>query len=429
MTEEIKLSTESYKGVRDFYPEDQAIQNYIFNIWRKTVESFGYEEYNTSILEPSELYKQKSGEEIVNEQTYTFKDRGDREVTLRPEMTPSVARLVAAKQRELPFPLRWFSIPNLFRYEKPQKGRLREHWQLNVDMFGVKNTSADAEVISVAHKILTNFGAKEEDFVIKINSRKIINELYKQYGLDEEKSYKLSKIIDKKDKIDKSSFEMAAFEIIGEKTQEFIRLMEANDRLLASFGPDNENVKELVDVLEKLEKLGIQNVEFDPYLMRGFDYYTGLVFEVFDTNEENKRSLFGGGRYDDLLDIFDADKIPSVGFGVGDVTFRDFLSTHKLLPEIKKPAEIYICTVKSDFITDATLLADKLRNQGVNVEVDITDKKLGDQMKLANKKGAPFVLCIGEDEVKTGVYKLKNMMSGEEKSLKEEELAKAISNS
>jgi histidyl-tRNA synthetase len=426
MSEEAKsnvvVSTESYKGVRDFYPEDQAVQNYIFNTWRKTVESFGYEEYNASILEPSELYKQKSGEEIVNEQTYTFKDRGDREVTLRPEMTPTVARMVAAKQRELLFPLRWFSVPNLFRYEKPQKGRLREHWQLNVDMFGVKSTSADAEIISVAHKILINFGAKEDDFIIKINNRKIISALYKMFDLDEDKSYKLSKVIDKKDKIDKSAFETAVFEIVGERASELTRLMEANDRLLSSFGDDNEGVKELIDVLERLDKVGIQNVEFDPYLMRGFDYYTGIVFEVFDTNEDNQRSIFGGGRYDDLLNIFDAEKVPSVGFGVGDVTTRDFLETHQLLPKSKKQTEVYICTVKSDYIPDATVIAKTLREQGVNTEVDITDKKLGDQMKFANKKGAPYVLCIGEDELKSGLFPLKNMETGEEKKVKIEEI-------
>jgi histidyl-tRNA synthetase len=194
------------------------------------------------------------------------------------------------------------------------------------------------------------------------------------FDLDEDKSYKLSKVIDKKDKIDKSAFETAVFEIVGERASELTRLMEANDRLLSSFGDDNEGVKELIDVLERLDKVGIQNVEFDPYLMRGFDYYTGIVFEVFDTNEDNQRSIFGGGRYDDLLNIFDAEKVPSVGFGVGDVTTRDFLETHQLLPKSKKQTEVYICTVKSDYIPDATVIAKTLREQGVNTEVDIADK-------------------------------------------------------
>src|SRR4051812_4163166 len=163
------LSTEPYKGVRDFYPEDMFIENYIFDIMRKTVEQFGYMEYGASILEPTELYKAKSGDEIVNEQTYSFKDRGDRDVTLRPEMTPTVTRMVAARKKELSFPLRWYSIPNLFRYEKPQRGRLREHFQLNVDLFGVDNANAEVEVISLASSIMKNFGAKSESFSIKIN--------------------------------------------------------------------------------------------------------------------------------------------------------------------------------------------------------------------------------------------------------------------
>src|SRR5574343_1388711 len=165
MAKNTSLSTESYKGVRDCYPEDMAVQNYIFSTWKKVVERFGYSEYNASILEPAELYRAKTGEEIVNEQTYTFKDRGDREVTLRPEMTPSVARMVAAKRRELGFPLRWCSIPNLFRYEQPQRGRLREHWQLNVDIFGVFDLWAEVEVINVAFDLMKKFGASEKDFM------------------------------------------------------------------------------------------------------------------------------------------------------------------------------------------------------------------------------------------------------------------------
>src|ERR1035437_10037839 len=170
-----KLSTEAYKGVRDFYPEDMFVQKHIFERMRKAVEKFGYSEYGASVLEPSDLYKAKSGEEIVNEQTYTFKDKGDREVSLRPEMTPTVARMIAAKLKEFSFPLRWYSIPNLFRYENPQRGRMREHWQLNVDIFGVKNLNAEVEAIAIASKIMRNFGLKDADFEIKINNRVIIN--------------------------------------------------------------------------------------------------------------------------------------------------------------------------------------------------------------------------------------------------------------
>ncbi len=399
MSEKTKISTESYKGVRDFYPEDYFIQNHIFQVWKKTAESFGYAQYDASILESAELYKAKSGEEIVNEQTYTFIDRGDREVTLRPEMTPTVARMVAAKERELSFPLRWFSIPNLFRYEKPQRGRLREHWQLNVDLFGVESSLADIEIISVAYQIMKNFGAKDEDFIIKINDRRLIKQLYEKFGLDEENSYKLSKIIDKKDKISNDAFVEACNQIIGDKTSEFVTLLNSHEKLLDFLG-ENEISKQLVETIEELLKLGIKNIYFDPTLMRGFDYYTGVVFEVFDTDPKNNRSVFGGG----------------------DVTAKDFLESHNLLPEIKGVAKIYICTANNSYKNEALILAQKLRTQNVYTAVDLTDKKLGDQIKNADRNKIPFVIVLGEDEIKSEIYTLKNLETGEEKKVKLEEI-------
>jgi len=426
MSDKSKISTESYKGVRDFYPEDLFVQNYIFNNWKKTVESFGYLQYDSSILESSELYKAKSGEEIVNEQTYTFLDRGDREVTLRPEMTPTVARMVAARERELSFPLRWYSIPNLFRYEKPQRGRLREHWQLNVDLFGVDSSLGDVEIITVAYQIMKNFGAKDEDFQIKINDRKLIKKLYEKFSLSEDISYKLSKAIDKKDKMSSASFEIAVSELIGEKSAEFISLLESHSKLLDFIG-DNEITQELAGTIEKLMSLGVKNIYFDPTLMRGFDYYTGVVFEVFDTDPKNNRSVFGGGRYDDLMDIFGARKVPSVGFGAGDVTAKDFLETHNLLPEYKTEIQLYICTVSDEYKTNAMTLGQKLRETGARVSVDLTGKKLGDQIKNADRQKVPYIICIGEDEAKSGEYTLKNLDSGQEKKVKLEEIASNLS--
>jgi histidyl-tRNA synthetase len=284
-----KLGTDPYKGVRDFYPEDMAIQNYIFKIWREVVESFEYVEYSASILEPSELYKSKTSEEIVNEQMFTFTDRGGREVALRPEMTPTLARMVAARRRNLKFPLRWYSIPNVFRYERPQRGRRREHWQLNCDLIGIAGVEAEIEIISLAHAIMKAFGAKDEDFEIQVNSRKAIPE-----GV----------------------------------TMETIRKIDRGEELDISI----DETLEIRTLLEKLNRKDIQNAKFNPKIVRGFDYYTGMVFEVFDTHEENRRSLFGGGRYDNLLEIFDVEPIPAVGFGMGDITIRDFLETHKLKP-------------------------------------------------------------------------------------------------
>jgi histidyl-tRNA synthetase len=382
-----KISTESYKGVRDFYPADMAIQNYIFDVWKKTVESFGYSEYGASVLESTELYKAKSGEEIVNEQTYSFKDRGDRDVTLRPEMTPTVARMIAAKLKEFSFPLRWYSIPNLFRYEKPQRGRAREHWQLNVDIFGVKNLNADVEVISIASQIMRNFGLKDTDFEIRINSRKILNYILNDlFPLSQKDSYKISKIIDKKSKISSKDFSSMIQEIIPERSSEFVELLNSKNfqEFVSKLPKDtelSEGIIEVKEVLDKLEKLGITNAVFTQDIMRGFDYYTGIIFEVYDKNPKNIRAIFGGGRYDELLAIFDKEIVPAVGFGMGDVVIRDILETYGLLPKIEPASQLYICVINEESIGYAQDLAQKVREIGINTTLDYSGKKVGDQIK------------------------------------------------
>ena len=270
-----KLGTDPYKGTRDFYPEDMAVQRYIFDTWAKTAESFGFLRYDASILEPSELYKSKGteNEELVNEQTYTFTDRGGREVTLRPEMTPTVARMVAGRRRDLNFPVRWYSIPNLFRYERPQRGRLREHWQLNCDMFGVEHYSADVEMISLAYHTLIAFGATPDMFEIRINDRTWLDRLFTQEGFDSEQSKSMLSLLDRKEKI--TNFEEEAEKIAGKK---FVLPAE----------PDTDS--NLVCVISGLAKLGITNVSVSPSTVRGFNYYTGTVFEIFDTGSRRIKS-------------------------------------------------------------------------------------------------------------------------------------------
>lgn len=427
-----KIDTEPYKGVRDFYPEDMAIQNYIFSVMRKTVESFGYGEYNASVLEYAELYKAKTGDEIVNNQTYTFLDRGDREVTLRPEMTPTVARMIAARLKEFSFPLRWYSIPNLFRYEKPQRGRVREHWQLNVDIFGVKNINADVEVISIASAILRNFGLKDSDFEIRINNRKIINYILNDLlALDKNTANKVAKLIDKKDKISASEFKASIQETVSERSSELLELLNSkNFSEFVSKLPKNaqlsDGVLEIKEVIEKLEKQGITNVVFSQDLMRGFDYYTGIIFEVFDKNPKNMRSVFGGGRYDELLAIFDKEAVPAVGFGAGDVIIKDILETYNLLPEIKPVSKLYICVMNEGAIGYAQDLAQKLREKRVNTTVDYSNKKVGDQIKYADKNRIPYVVIVGEDEVKTGKLKVKKLSSGIETETTEDKIADIV---
>lgn len=318
-----KLSTEPYKGVRDFYPEDMAIQNYIFDTWKKVAKEFGYVEYAASILEPAELYKSKGqrNEEMVNEQMYTFIDKGEREIALRPEMTPTLARMVAARRKGLKLPLRWFSIPNCFRYERSQRGRRREHWQLNCDIMGnnkdFSTIDAEVEIISLAYKIMKEFGAKDAYFKIRIGNREIFEIIASGLGLNQDDKKKLRNIIDRKDKISQSEFETE------------LKNMNVPIDIL---NPNNTTIW-VNEILKRLEEKGIGNAEYDPTIMRGFDYYTGMVFEVFDTDPANNRSLFGGGRYDNLLEMFGVEPLPTVGFGMGDVTMRDFLETHNLLPQ------------------------------------------------------------------------------------------------
>jgi histidyl-tRNA synthetase len=423
-----KLSTESYKGVRDFYPEDKFIQNHIFDAMHKTARSFGYIQYDASILEPAELYRAKSGEEIVNEQTYTFTDRGGREVTLRPEMTPTVARMVAAKYRDVAFPLRWYSIPNLFRYEKPQRGRLREHWQLNVDMFGATGTAADAEIIHVAYTLMKNLGATENDFIIRLNSRALMNEVYAKHGFTDEQSHTITKLLDQKNKIPADVFQQSLEKIIGPEWETFSHVISSNEKLLDTLGPESVAAQELIALIEQLEVLEIGNVRFDPTLMRGFDYYTGVIFEIFDTNPENSRSLFGGGRFDELLAIFDQDKIPAIGFGAGDVTLRDFLETHKLLPTYTPFVNVYICVMKPEYNHHAQMVAKKMRSEGLNVAIDLTYKKIGDQIKVADKQKISYILVVGENEIKTNTYIVKRLSDGQETEVHLDEIKDEIKN-
>jgi histidyl-tRNA synthetase len=408
-----KPSTEPYKGVRDFYPEDMAIQRYIFDTWAKTAELFGFERYDASILEPADLYRAKSSDEIVNDQTYTFIDRGEREVTLRPEMTPTVARMVAGKRRELTFPLRWYSIPNLFRYERTQRGRLREHWQLNCDIFGSYNENADVEIILLASHILKGFGAKDSDFEIHINDRKTLFAEIHSKIKDPSREADALRLLDSKAKMSAEEFSAKEAELFNSP--------------LSFSAEGNEAVG---SVLTHLSKLGVTNAVYDPTIVRGFTYYTGTVFEIFDTNPENRRSLLGGGRYDNLAGLFGGDPIPAIGFGMGDVTMRDFLETHGLLE--KMPASynsaptVMVVTSDESYIDVALTYAQKLREAGVRTSVNLGTKKMGDQIKAADKVGARYILPVGSEEVATGVFKAKKLADGVEVIGTLDVIAKAV---
>ncbi len=424
-----KLSTESYKGVRDFYPEDQAIQNYIFDTWRSVLARYGYEEYNASLLEPAELYSAKTNEEHVNEQTYTFTDRGDRKVTLRPEMTPTVARMIAGRRREIAFPARWFSIPNVFRYERPQRGRLREHWQLNVDIFGVPGIAGEIETITIASRVLEAFGATSKDFVVKINHRAMYHTLFTDcFAITEEERRAVAGLIDRKAKMSESEFEEALVKILGVGADMLLSIFKAKSvSELREHMPhcvsDTKWIDDLEKVIAGLAMVGVTNVQFDPTLMRGFDYYTGIVFELFDTDPQNNRALFGGGRYDRLLELFSDESLPAVGFGMGDVTIRDFLEIRNLLPQRKNPADVMLCVLREEDRVAVHEIAETIRKNGARTVVYFGDKKLGDQIKYAEKIGIPFIAVVGEEELSRGTIPVKELTSGTEATLAIQDIA------
>lgn len=426
------LSSQPYKGTRDYYPQDKRVQNYIFLTWRRVAEQYGYEEYGTPLLEPLDVYAAKSGQEIVNEQTYTFMDRGERQVAIRPEMTPSVSRLVAARRQELAYPARLYSIANFMRYERPQRGREREFWQLNVDIFGVDDIAADAEIILLGRDILKTFGASDSMYVVKVNNRKVITKLMRSYlELDTIQTELMMKLFDRKNKITPEAFRDQAAEIFGAEQAEsglakIAKLLSA--KTIAELPPEileYDAMQEVRELFRLLEKAGVKNASFDITLMRGLDYYTGTVFEFFDTNPENRRSLFGGGRYDGLVGLFGAEPISAVGMAPGLTTVELFLTSHNLLPAFHSTTEVYIVVLEGGEEA-AGVLAGELRSEGVKTELDITGRKTDKQIKTALKKDIPFIIFVGSEEAKTRLYPFKVTASTDEKTLSFERIVSTV---
>ncbi|MCL2037867.1 histidine--tRNA ligase [Candidatus Saccharibacteria bacterium] len=424
----MSLNLSSYKGTRDIYPEDMRLRRYIFDTWARVAESFGYEEYDSPLLEPLELYAAKSGEEIVNDQTYKFTDRGERTVAIRPEMTPSIARMVAARRQELALPARLYSISNYMRYERPQNGREREFWQLNTDIFGAAGIDADAEIILLGERIMRAFGATDNMFTIRISDRQWIDFVMRSYlGLDEEKAGRMIKLFDRFTKMPREDFDASAAEIFGEEKaaeglEKINKLLVDNINDLPNEVRDKE-FEQICTVLDILQKRGVTNAVFDPTLMRGFDYYTGIVFEFFDNSPENNRSLFGGGRYDGLVGLFGVEDMPVVGVAPGELTTALFLRSWNLVPELKPATDVVLIPLGD---VKVKKVADELRAAGVNVAVDFTDRKVEKKIKAAVKAGVYYVLFIGEDEIKSGEFTLKNLTTQEEKKLSVQEISKMI---
>ena len=425
----VKLSTNPYKGTRDFYPDDMKLRNWFFGRIREALILSAFDEYNGPMLEALELYEAKSGEEIAAKQTYNFVDRGDRRLAIRPEMTPTVARMVAAKLGELNFPLKWFSIPNMYRYERAQRGRLREFWQLNVDIFGVDSYEADLETVAVAIRIMQALGADETMFRVHVNNRRFFNDVIAAIaGTDGEGARAVSKVVDRKDKIDRETYEteMQALGLDKEQIAKIDALYGMSVEEATALCPDSVGSGELRDLFAALRSMDLDKYcVFDFGIIRGLDYYTGTVFEVFDEDPENNRAMFGGGRYDNLVGLFVKDaKVSGVGFGMGDVTLELFLRAHGLIPADVYSGGTRVLVTRFPDVPFAAYagLADELRTAGVPASVYLGQKKFGKQIDYAVKDSYSHVVIMGGDEYAAGTVKVKNLSTREETVVSHAEL-------
>ena len=422
------LSTQPYKGTRDFYPADMRFRNWFFGKIREALELSAYEEYTAPMVESLELYIAKSGEEIAKEQTYNFTDRGGRALAIRPEMTPSVARMVAAKMNELNMPLKWFSIPNMYRYERPQRGRLREFWQLNVDIFGCDGFEADMDVIESAINVLRALGADDTMFKVHINNRRFFNDVISAVcGTDAEESKKVSKIVDKKNKIPREVYEreMGELGIDTEKLGKIDALYTMDVYEATALCPDSVGARELYDLFKLLSQTGLDKYcVFDFGIIRGLDYYTGTVFEVFDEAPENNRAMFGGGRYDNLVGLFAKNaKVSGVGYGMGDVTLENFLVTHNLCPDFSENnTKVLVARFDDVPYNEYISLVSELRESGVRSSLYLGQKKFGKQIDYAIKENYSHIVIMGGGEHESGKVKIKNLVTREETELERENL-------
>ena len=427
MKKDSKLSTQPYKGARDFYPEDLFVRDYIFGVWRKVCRSYGYEEYDGPFLEAWDLYAAKSGEEIVDKQLYWFKDRGERKIAIRAEMTPTLARMVAGRLNQLPKPIRWFSIPNLWRYERPQKGRLREHYQLNVDSFGIESLDAEVEVFQIAVDIMGEFNAPEGSYKIKFSNRRFFDRYLEEVvgikGADAKRL--LMRIIDRYYKIPKEdtiSTLRKELELDDAQIGAITGLQEETEEQLEKYP---QVAEEIATLLRLVKDSGIgEYVEFDPNIVRGLDYYTGTVFEMFDIgSSENPRAMFGGGRYDDLVSIFNGGRLTGTGFGWGDVTMRNFLETYNLLPAKSSSSQVLVTVFDENTKSKSLNAAGVFRSKGLNTQTYLMGGKLNKQFRYANQQGIRWVVVIGPDEIANGLLSLKDMELGDQEQL---DLEKAV---
>lgn len=408
-------------GFRDFPPEDLAVRAHVFRAWREACRRYGFQEYDGPPLESLELYTEKSGEEIVG-QLYAFRDRGGRDVALRPEMTPSLARILAERARALPKPIRWFSIPQLFRYERQQRGRLREHFQWNADIVGEPGVGADAEVVALAVDALRILGLGPEDFRVRISDRRLVSALLRASGVAPDK---LSAALGVVDKLERETRRRSLDRLREEcglgasQAEAVLELFEASDLERAGeIHGDETGVREALDDLRSfrrvLDRMGMGPfVEFDLRIVRGLAYYTGIVFEVFDRRGE-LRALCGGGRYDRLLELVGGEPLPAVGFGMGDVVLGELLAERGLVPAYRRAADVFVAAVEEEQRDLLHRIVAAQRFEGRRVVYSLRHQPLKRQLAAAAMEGAEQVILLGAGEVERGVAKVRDMATGRE---------------
>ena len=405
------MLTQALPGFRDFYPDDFALRAHIFETWRKVATRYGFEEYDGPPLEPLELYTAKSGDEIVG-QLYNFEDKGQRKVALRPEMTPTLARMVAARANGLKKPIRWFSIPQLFRYERQQRGRLREHFQLNCDLIGETSPLADAEIIALAVDVIRDFGLTARDVKVRLSDRRVLESLLAEAGVESAQMHGVFAAVDKIDRTsnEESRKRLLALGLNESATEGVFRSLEHKSiAAIEAALPDAVRSPGLRATVEALEAMGLGDfIEIDLTIVRGLAYYTGTVFELFDAGK-TLRAICGGGRYDNLAGALGGVDLPAVGFGFGDVVLGELLKDRGLVPRAEGSIDVFIAAIQSDDVPHALRLAHQLRDAGCRVEYTLSGQAVGKQMKLADARNARIAIVIGPDDRARGEVMLKDL--------------------
>ena len=409
--------TQGVRGTRDFYPEDMRIRNWLFDNFRAAARSHGFEEYDSPVLEHEELYTRKQGEEIT-QQLYNFEDKGGRRVTLRPEMTPSLARMVMARAGAMPTPIKWFSIPQCWRYERTQRGRGREHYQWNVDIWGSDAVQADAELLSVLVSFFQRVGLNADDLAISISSRKVLEEVLGSLGISGDAFAATCIIVDKMDKLpaevieqqlSEQGLDSSAISVI----QSTLGLSDL-DSLAAALGEGSGAVAELATLFDLIDSYGIADwVTFDASVVRGLAYYTGPVFEAHDRGGK-LRAICGGGRYDRLLSSLGGNDMPATGFGFGDMVIMELLNEKGLVPDLPSGNQDIVIAINEDLRSAAMSVATKLRAGGRSVDLVLEDKRMKWAFRHAERTGAQRLVMVMPDEWAAGNVRIKELGSGEE---------------